>query len=275
MTVEFRGVSTASLGAMLKGYGVMAGVGAKWPDAAFEKARRKTKKEKGPDGKERKVVLREAGTPPLENEATWDSLDEALAVDAEGAGVFTGRTHRPNPVLARWGQDGSGNLFTVLREAGNQATRPDINEAIFGSHAAPCMRMTKGSGALFPDGIKRYATGALWIHEKKKPLGLWDFIMAMRGLLLFRGAVRAPRGSRHEYPAFSFVLPGTVVRAQGKPVQTPGSLPSDLVQRPSQDPGRVPGTGAGLPGTDRSERFRLRCRRLSPSRCRPGGHGWV
>ena len=265
MTVEFRGVSTASLGAMLKGYGVMAGVGAKWPDArfwwtpsgalatrvaelddseiataheairdgifelakwatdrgaAFEKARRKTKKEKGPDGKERKVVLREAGTPPLENEATWDSLDEALAVDAEGAGVFTGRTHRPNPVLARWGQDGSGNLFTVLREAGNQATRPDINEAIFGSHAAPCMRMTKGSGALFPDGIKRYATGALWIHEKKKPLGLWDFIMAMRGLLLFRGAVRAPRGSRHEYPAFSFVLPGTVVRAQGKPVQT-------------------------------------------------------
>ena len=28
MTDEFRGVSTASLGAMLKGYGVMAGVGA-------------------------------------------------------------------------------------------------------------------------------------------------------------------------------------------------------------------------------------------------------
>ena len=35
MTVEFRGVSTASLGGMLKGYGVMAGVDAEWPDARF------------------------------------------------------------------------------------------------------------------------------------------------------------------------------------------------------------------------------------------------
>ena len=35
MTIEFTGVSTASLGAMLKGYGVMAGIGAAWPDARF------------------------------------------------------------------------------------------------------------------------------------------------------------------------------------------------------------------------------------------------
>jgi len=265
MRIEFRGVSTASLGAMLKGYGVMAGVGAAWPGArfwwtpagalatevaelderepgtvheaivdhicklgtwasdageAFEKARRKTVKQKGPDGKERTIVLQEAGDPPLENEVTWDSLEAALAADAEGAGVFTGRTRRPNPVLARWGQDGSGNLFSVLREAGNQATRRDIDGAIFGGDTVPGKRLTKGSGVLFPEGIKRYATGAVWIHEKKKPLGLWDFILAMRGLLLLRGAVRSPRGSRYEYPAFPFILPGSVVEAQGSPVTT-------------------------------------------------------
>ncbi|MCY4027870.1 MAG: hypothetical protein OXH75_16355, partial [Acidobacteria bacterium] len=253
MTVEFPGVSTASLGAMLKGYGVMAGVGAAWPNArfwwtatgalstdaaelddceaatahetildhifelakwasdrgeAFEKTRGNKKKGQ------------QAGDPPLENEGTWDSLDATLSVDAEGAGVFTDKTHRSNPVLARWGQDGSGNLFTVLRDAGNRAARKDLDVAIFGSDAAPGKRLTKGSGVLFPEGIKRYATGAAWIHDQKKPLGLWDVILAMRGLLLLRGAVRSPRGSRHEYPAFPFVLPGSVIRAQGSTVTT-------------------------------------------------------
>ena len=253
MTVEFPGVSTASLGVMLKGYGVMAGVGAAWPDArfwwaatgalstdvaeldgceaataheaifnhifelakwasnrgeAFEKTR----------GNEKKG--QQAGDPPLANEGTWAFLDAALAVDAEGAGVFTDKTHRSNPVLARWGQDGSGNLFTVLRDAGNRAARRDIDVAIFGSDAAPGKRLTKGSGVLFPEGIKRYATGAAWIHDQKKPLGLWDVILAMRGLLLLRGAVRSPRGSRYEYPAFPFVLPGSVIRAQGSTVTT-------------------------------------------------------
>ena len=268
MTVEFRGVSTASLGAMLKGYGVMAGVGAEWPEARFwwtpagalatevvgvdarepetaeevsgvivrlatwacergekfEKTRRKTRKEKGPDGEQRTIVLQEAGTPRLENEDTWRSLDEALAVDAEGVGVFTGRIHRPNPVLARWGQDGSGNLFAVLREAGKhakaKAARADIDGAIFGDDAAPRTRLIKGSGVLFPEGIKRYASGAVWIHDKKKPLGVWDLILAMRGLLLLRGAVRSPRGSRSEYPAFPFIFPGSIIRAQGSTVQT-------------------------------------------------------
>ena len=134
--------------------------------------------------------------------------------------MVTWRVHRPNPVLARWGQDGSGNLFNVLREAGDRAPRGDVNEAIFGGDDAPGARLTKGSGVLFPEGIKRYATGAVWIHEKKKSLGLWDFILAMRGLLLLRGAVRSPRGSRYEYPAFAFILPGSVVRAQGSTVTT-------------------------------------------------------
>lgn len=194
MTVEFRGVSTASLGAMLKGYGIMAGVGAAWPDArfwwtpaaletelaglddrktetahkiitdgVFELARWATDRGKA-FGKTRgsKKKSQQAGDPPLENEGNWDSLAVARAVDAEGAGVFTGGIGRPNPVLARWGQDGSGNLFNVLRDAGNHATRADVDGAIFGGSAAPGRRLTKGSGVLFPEGIKRYATGVDW-----------------------------------------------------------------------------------------------------------------
>ena len=252
MRIDFQGISTASLGAMLKGYGVMAGVGAAWSDAhfwwtpagalaakigefdecerstaceavrdhifklvqwasdtgtAFEKTRRNTRK---------KI---ECGAPPLKTEATWDSLEEALAVDAEGAGVFAERIHRSNPVLAHWGQDGSVNLFSVLREAGEKANPADISNAVFGCDTAPGKRLTKGSGVLFPEGIKRYATGSVWVHKKKKPLGLWDFILAMRGLLLLRGAVRAPRGSRRGYPAFPFIFPGSV-RAQGSAVET-------------------------------------------------------
>ena len=42
----------------------------------------------------------------------------------------------------------------------------------------------------------------------------------MRGLLLLRGAVRSPRGSRHEYPSFPFILPGSVLRAQGSTTLT-------------------------------------------------------
>lgn len=252
MRIDFGGISTASLGAMLEGYGVMAGVGAAWTDArfwwtpagaltaeigefdecerstaceavrdhifklvqwasdtgtAFEKTRKNTRK---------KI---EGGDPPLKTEATWDSLEEALAVDAEGAGVFAERIHRSNPVLANWGQDGSVNLFSVLSEAGKEAKPADISKAVFGGDTAPSKRLTKGSGVLFPEGIKRYATGSVWVHEKKKPLGLWDFILAMRGLLLLRGAVRSPRGSRRGYPAFPFIFPGSV-RAQGSAVET-------------------------------------------------------
>ena len=256
MQIEFRGVSTASLGGMLKGYGVMAGVGAAWPQARFwwtptgtlvtdlarlddrksETAREiisdrvfelaKWASDRGETfGRTRgnKKKRQQPGDPPLENEGNWDSLEAARAVDAEGVGVFTGGFGRPNPVLGRWGQDGSGNLFNVLRAAGSRATRAGIDGAVFGGDASGGQRLTQGSGVLFPDGIKRYATGADWIHGdsgQKKPLGLWDFILAMRGLLLLRGAVRAPRGSRSHYPAFPFVLPGSAVRAQGSTLTT-------------------------------------------------------
>ena len=252
MTIEFRGVSTASLGAMLKGYGIMAGVGVKWPgvrfwwtasgalatrvaefdgcetdaaneailDSVFELAEwARNRGEAFQKTRKNKKKGTEPGNPPLADEFTWSSLCEARVVDAEAVGLLIGRKRRPNPVLARWGQDGSGNLFNTLLDAG-RAKRADIGEAIFGSDAVTgARRTTKGSGVLFPEGIKRYATGNVWIHESKKPVGLWDFVLAMRGLLLFRGAVGSPRGSRSEYPTFPFILPGSVVRAQGSTIQ--------------------------------------------------------
>lgn len=175
MKVEFPGVSTASLGAMLEGYGLMAGVATAWPDArfwwtptgamatevaelddrdvagardevcgcisvlakwardtgaAFEKVRRNRSKGIA------------AGEPPLKDPAAWTLLDSALAVDAEGAGVSVGRMHRPNPVLANWGQDGAGNLFTTLREAGEQAAQVDVAAAIFADGAHSGRRLT-------------------------------------------------------------------------------------------------------------------------------------
>ena len=38
---------------------------------AFEKERRKTRKERGENGKERLIVVQEAGDPPLESALTW------------------------------------------------------------------------------------------------------------------------------------------------------------------------------------------------------------
>ena len=158
MTVEFRGVSTASLGAMLKGYGVMAGVANEWPEARFwwtpagtvasevvgvhdfeTDSRHKSihdgicrlKQWAQECGKAfekpraNKKTGKEAGSPPLEDVATWGLLKESLALDAEGAGVCAGGIHRPNPVLANWGQDASANLFAALRDAGKKGNYVD------------------------------------------------------------------------------------------------------------------------------------------------------
>ena len=248
MTVEFRGVSTASLGAMLKGYGVMVGVANRWPDARFwwtpagfvttdvaelddsdaksaHEAIRAAICKLGPWARTRGEEFEKRrgnkykgiapGTRPLEDETNWHRLEASFAVDAEGVGVHAGETHRPNPVLGRWGQERSGNLFTVLREAGKKAKPNHLRDSLFGEDGSVKGGLSRGTGVLFPEGIKRYATGTAWFHERMKPLGQWDVILAMRGLLLLRGAVRAPRGSRRLYPSFPFVLPGSVVRSHG------------------------------------------------------------
>ena len=248
MTIEFPSVSTSSLGAMLKGYGVMAGVGSKWPDARFwwtsagaletdipaledassEAQHRKVRSalallvdwanETG-----RTFAKADGSDPPLKDPSAWTELDPAAAVDAEAIGVYVGRElPEPNPVLGSWGQaiGGRANHFNTLGVAAKQAPEADIDSAVFSEERVPKGRLKRGGGLLFPEGIKRYATGAAWIHEAKKPLSNWDYILAMRGLLLLRGAARSPRGSRRSYPAFPFVLPGSVIRAQGSMVET-------------------------------------------------------
>ena len=254
MHMEFRGVSTASLGAMLKGYGVMAGIAAAWQDARFwwspagalatdipslgdassEAQREEVRSaiallvdwanETG-----QSFAKADGSAPPLKDTAVWTGLDSAAAVDAEAIGVYFGREQpEPNPVLGSWGQaiGGRANQFNTLREtakAARRAPESDIDCAVFDEERVPKGRLKRGGGLLFPEGIKRYATGVgpgNWIHETRKPLGNWDYILAMRGLLLLRGTARKPRGSRRSYPAFPFVLPGSVVRTQGSTVTT-------------------------------------------------------
>ena len=254
MKIEFRGVSTASLGAMLKGYGVMAGVGAAWPDARFWWTPAGALTTDIPSlgdaslEAQREEVLNalallldwanqtgqafakaDGSNPPLKDPSVWIGLDPSVAADAEAVGVYFGREHpEPNPVLGSWGQaiGGRANQFNTLREtakAAGKAPKSDIDCAVFDEECVPKGRLRRGGGLLFPEGIKRYATGVgpgNWIHETKKPLGNWDYILAVRGLLLLRGATRSPRGSRRSYPAFPFVLPGSVIRTQGSTVTT-------------------------------------------------------
>ena len=248
MTIEFRGVSTASLGAMLKGYGVMAGVAAKWPDARFwwTPAGALATEIPACDDASSEVQLEELRTalasvvdwanrtgrafakadgnePPLRDPIVWARLDPDAVIDAEAVGIYFGREEpTPNPVLGSWGQaiGGRANQFNTLWEVAKRAPEADIDSAVFDDERVPKGRMKRGGGLLFPEGIKRYATGADWIHETKKPLGNWDYIFAMRGLLLLRGAARSPRGSRRSYPAFPFVMPSSVVRAQGSTITT-------------------------------------------------------
>lgn len=252
--IEFRGVSTASLGGMLKGYGVMAGVGAAWPQARFwwttagaiaaniplpvdagsEAQRQEVRSALAvlidwADSTGRTFAKADGSDAPLKDPSVWTELDPGAAVDAEAVGVYFGRTQlEPNPILGSWGQaiGGRANQFNTLREsarAARKAPDSDIDCAVFDDDRVPQGRLKRGGGLLFPEGIKRYATGVgpgSWIHEAKKPLGNWDYILAIRGLLLLRGAARMPRGSRRSYPAFPFVLRGSIVRAQGSAVPT-------------------------------------------------------
>ena len=214
MPVEFRGVSTASLGDMLKGYGVMAGLGAAWPQARFwwtpvgalaadiprladasSEAQRhgvRTALARLLDWANntgRTFAKADGSEAPLKDPSVWAGLDPEAAVDAEAVGAYVGRAQlAPNPVLGSWGQaiGGRANQFNTLRESALAASRTpdsDIDCAVFDDERVPKGRLKRGGGALFPEGIKRYATGVGpggWIHEKKKPLGNWDYILAIR-----------------------------------------------------------------------------------------------
>jgi len=249
------GVSSASLGDLLKGYGVIATVGAEHPNARFwwntdahlvvgtgcsitkehvinlvcerlpswsvaigEKfQKQRASKKKGISG----------GPSLLESIAGHDQLTEDLAEVALGVAVFasSGRA-RSHPLFPALGQDGSANYFkTLAAEAsklakgkgkGKQKNSSDLERCLFSGDPGLTKVLGGTGGLYFPAGIKRYATGSSWVHEKDAAVSGWDFVLAIRGALLLRGAARSFRGSRRSYPSFPFVFRGSPVNVGGK-----------------------------------------------------------
>ncbi len=251
--IAFSGVSCVSLGELLKGYGVIATVGSEYPDAIFwwnedlhlvvdggseldreqvtlavrtrlpiwatdvgqSFQKQRANKQKGIAG----------GPSPLEVASGHDTLDEDLAGFAATVAVFSGGRARSHPLFPGLGQDGSANYFTTLESEakklaksgrGTKKVPGDLDAALFGDGAG-ITRVLGGTGGLFfPGAIKRYATGSSWVHENDSAITGWDFLLAIRGALLLRGAARSFRGSRRSYPAFPFVFRGSPVKASGQ-----------------------------------------------------------
>lgn len=245
--IVFGGTSAASLGEMLAGYGIIAICGELWPDAvlwwddamhvvadvptesdgaaitAEIAARLKTwamhtggALQKRRKNKSKKIS---AGPSPLEDTSEVDALDARLAEEAYAAVVALGSRRAPHPLLPAFGQDGSANYFASLTDAAKRAHDEDIGLAFHGQVRRLHRRLDGGGGLFFPDAIKRYATGLKWEHEADAARTPWTYMLALRGVMVLRGAARSPRGSRRVYPAFPFVFGGRSVRAQGKVVE--------------------------------------------------------
>jgi len=252
--IVFTGVTAASLGDLLKGYGLITTIGAChrdtlfwWTDAShlvadaspdldrtaivgvirnglptwasqvgerFQKQR--ANRQKGVAG----------GPSPLESATGSDTLSEELAELALAVAVFAGGSRgRAHPLFPSFGQDGSANYFKTLQAEARKLSNagkskkggPDDLEASLFGEGQQITRVLGGTGGLyFPGAIKRYATGSSWVHEKDAAISGWDFLLAIRGALLLRGAVRGFRGSRRSYSSFPFVFRGSPAKAGGK-----------------------------------------------------------
>lgn len=254
--IVFTGVSCASLGDLLKGYGLIATVGSAQPDAVFwwsHDAHLVAGAGSVPDKQGVTDLVRDGlpnwagqvgesfqkqrankkkgiagGSSPLETAEGHDTLTEDLAELALAVAVFSGAARaRPHPLFPGLGQDGSANYFKTLQSearklanSGKGKTKTtvpeDLDAALFGE-GAQITRVLGGTGGLFfPSAIKRYATGSSWVHEKDAAVSGWDFLLTIRGALLLRGAARGFRGSRRSYPSFPFVFRGSPVKAGGK-----------------------------------------------------------
>ncbi len=257
--VVFTGVSSASLGELLKGYGTIAAVGSVHPCALFwwnedsqlvvqgvdsvldEQTVTDAVRERLPRWAEQvgasfqkqranKSKGVAGGPSPLESAGGHDTLSEELAGVAQAVAVFSGGARaRPHPLFPGLGQDGSANYFKTLeseakklasssKSKGNKKAKPqdDLGAALFGEGDGMKRALGGTGGLFFPGAIKRYATGSSWVHEKDAAVSGWDFVLAIRGALLLRGAVRGFRGSRRAYPSFPFVFRGSPVKAGGK-----------------------------------------------------------
>lgn len=213
--VTLTGVSGASLGELLKGYGVIATFGSKHPDAVFwwdsalhlvigsdldqpEEQLRElllgTLRVSLPKwandiglGFQKKRADKKKGVKgsdsPLKESATHDSFDPYLAEVASAVAIFAGGRVRSHPLFPGFGQDGSANYFkTLLAEADklqkkeNQNNSTDLEISLFGDKGGAVAKRLEGTGGLYFSGaIKRYATGLAWVHEKDAPSAVGIF----------------------------------------------------------------------------------------------------
>lgn len=254
-TVTFAGVSGASLGDLLKGYGIIATIGSKSPGATFwwtSDLHLVLKDNSGlTEQQTQKVAICAVRTclpqwandignglqkqradknkgvkgtdSPLKESAKHDSFAPYLAEFAAAAALFAGGRVRSHPLFPGFGQDGSANYFKTLHAEAAKLRNSqivDLEISLLGNNAdnagAVAKRLDGTGGLYFPGAIKRYATGSVWVHEKDAPLTGWDFLLAICGALLLRGAARSFRGSRRSYPSFPFVFRGSPVKAGGQ-----------------------------------------------------------
>lgn len=244
------GVSPRSLGDLLKGYGVMAVAGEKWPDTLFwwddafhlvagrgpdgaggvqdlrlelsnlvrervlEWGRNVSEKFKPVRGSKKKGVQRQDSA--LKSAREHDSFGPDLALWARAIALPFGTEDEtePHPLFPAHGQEGSGDYFSQIEKAVEAAKKApqDLQWSLF-AEGNPSLGSSLESGYLFfPEAMKRYATGIeAWEREKDAPRSTWCFLLAIRGAMLLRGSVRRLRWGRRNYPAFPFVFEGSTV----------------------------------------------------------------
>lgn len=240
--ITFGGVSVSSLGAMLKGYGIVAVVGEQWPRARFWWNETKTLVAQFGEVSEGDLLLRmeerlrtwaENGPALKDISRLWndkelkkdwrhrrnvvtralDTLSASAADIAATVAIQSDSLHPLYPGFGKYGTRPEANYFAMLSNLPTSSST--LGAAVFGNGSPLSKKDRKGGGPFFPDAIKRYATGAKWVHQNDGPVSDWEVLLTLRGALLLRGAARAPRGSRHSYPAFPFVFSGTPKRIGG------------------------------------------------------------
>jgi CRISPR-associated protein Csx17 len=159
----------------------------------------------------------------LTRQLNFDSFDSKLAQCAWAAAIPDRPTDkadtRSHPWFGAHGQDGSGDYFATLRDLSlpnalaQAANDAGLDWSLY-RRSSPGVAKSKNKllasgGVLFPEPMKRYATGAAkWIREGDAPVSQWCYALALYGALSLRGSLRRMRFARSNYPSFPFVFEG-------------------------------------------------------------------
>lgn len=252
--IGFAGVSPGSLGDLLKGYGIMAIVGERWPEARFwwddafhlvvslplgdredeenikaelesvlrddllkcaKSAASAFKPTRGSKKKGRKRIPSRVTTSAGHDELEPEAACWARAIALPCVDRDETEEH---PLFPGHGQEGSGDYFSQLEKAAEAAKKApgDISWSLWARGSRALGAVLESGFLFFPESMKRYATGLVrWEHERDAARTPWDFLLAMRGAFLLRGSLRRLRWGRGSYPAFPFVFEGSTVDLGG------------------------------------------------------------